>query len=294
MYLTKFLQTGNAIIYEVYTLKNFTADAPMHLPLPLLILPTLPLSWLRTLLARVPAIIPSSCAVCGLRASKVLCEPCRQQFFDIAEVRCGCCALPLVAAATNETADATPTCGACLANPPAFDATFAVADYQAPIDQLVLSLKFGGRLALATLFADLMRDTLLSTGVLYAAQAQLPTRLIPVPLSANRLQHRGFNQSLEIARVLGRHFGVPVLPTSMERVRETRSQAELPLADRRQNVRHAFIVRSGAESHILGQHVGVVDDVMTTGETLQEIALTLKRFGATRVTNFVFARTLPR
>ena len=209
-------------------------------------------------------------------------------------MRCGCCALPLVAPATHQSVDAAPLCGACLANPPAFDATFAATDYQAPIEQLVLALKFGGRLALAPLFADLLRDTLLSTCAAYQAKARLPTRLIPVPLSPHRLQQRGFNQSREIARALGRHLGVPVLPTSMERVRETRSQAELPLADRQQNVRHAFIVRSGAESTIRGQHVGVVDDVITTGETLQEIALTLKRFGATRVTNFVFARTLPR
>ena len=115
-----------------------------------------------------------------------------------------------------------------------------------------------------------------------------------MPLSARRLQQRGFNQSLEIARVFGRHLGVPVLSTAMERVRETRSQAELPLTDRRHNVRHAFIVRAGAESQIAGQHIGVVDDVMTSGETLQEIAITLKRFGAMRVTNFVFARTLPK
>lgn len=183
-------------------------------------------------------------------------------------------------------------CGACLAQPPAFDRTLAATDYQAPVDQLVLALKFGGRLALAPLFGELLRDTLLGSRTDVESAHTLPTRLIPVPLNASRLQQRGFNQSLEIARTLGHQLGVQVLPASMERVRDTRPQAELPLSARQQNVRHAFIVRANTESHIAGQHIGVVDDVMTTGETLQEMAMTLKRFGATRVTNFVFARTL--
>lgn len=258
-------------------------------------------SWLRAALAKLPAVLPSSCAVCGLRASNVLCDPCRHQFFHEPATRCSCCALPLAAGtipAANLSFGALPVCGACLVQPPAFDRTLTAADYQAPIDQLVLGLKFGGRLALAPLFGELLRDSLLSSGAAATSTADkshnLPTCLIPVPLSAQRLQQRGFNQSLEIARTLGRHLGVPVLPTLMERVRETQPQAELPLSKRQQNVRHAFIVRAGAESPIADQHVGVVDDVMTTGETLQEIAVTLKRFGAVRVTNFVFARTLPK
>ena len=260
-------------------------------------------SWLRAALAKLPALLPSSCAVCGLRARHVLCDPCRHQFFQDRATRCSCCALPLVAGASpaanpDTNVDYSPVCGACLAHPPAFDRTLTAADYQAPIDQLVLGLKFGGRLALAPLFGELLRDTLLSSGATAASTANnshsLPTCLIPVPLSAQRLQQRGFNQSLEIARTLGRHLGVQILPTSMERVRETQPQAELPLLKRQQNVRHAFIVRAGVESSIAGQHVGVVDDVMTTGETLQEIAVTLKRFDAARVTNFVFARTLPK
>ena len=253
-------------------------------------------SQLRILLDTLISILPSSCAVCGLRAHKVLCDPCHQQFFQQPPTRCRCCALPLMSATSlPNTATTTPTaqiCGACLAQPPAFDHTLAASDYEAPVDQLVLALKFGGRLALAPLFGELLRDTLLSSRADGELSQSLPTRLIPVPLSALRLQQRGFNQSLEIARTLGHQLGVRVLPASMERVRDTRPQAELPLSARQQNVRHAFIVRADAESHIAGQHIGVVDDVMTTGETLQEIAVTLKRFGATRVTNFVFARTL--
>ena len=257
--------------------------------------------------------IPSSCAVCGLRAKNVLCEPCRSQFFHAKVYRCVCCALPLSFAPVVET---SPVCGTCLSNPPAFDATLVATDYQAPIDQLVLGLKFGGRLALAPLFGDLLRDAVLSSQAVpnfadahsrassdahsrtssdaHSRTSSLPSCLIPVPLSATRLQQRGFNQSLEISRPLAVHLGVPVLARSMERVRDTRPQSALPVNARRQNTRDAFIVRAESVKLIAGRHVGVVDDVMTTGETLQEIATTLKRFGATRVTNMVFARTLPR
>ena len=249
------------------------------------------LAGARGLLALLPQVIASSCAVCGLRAKALLCAPCRQQFFQTVSTRCSCCALPL---ATNAPSVVVPVCGACLAAPPAFDATVVAADYQAPLDQLVLQLKFGGKLALAALFGDLLRDALLHLHATEKINPELPTCLIPVPLSARRLQQRGFNQSLEMARPLARHLGVPVLATTMERVRETRPQSELPVAERRQNIRDAFIVRAAAQSLIAGQHVGVVDDVMTTGETLHELASTLKRFGASRVTNLVFARTLPR
>lgn len=242
-------------------------------------------------MAHLPVLIPSSCAVCGLRAQHVLCSPCRDQFFYAEALRCTCCALPL--SFVPDAASAT-VCGACLSDPPAFDATIVAADYQAPVDQLVLGLKFGARLALAPLCGALLRDAVLSSKATPNFAHSLPTCLIPVPLSPHRLQQRGFNQSLEIARPLARHLGVPVLARSMERVRDTRPQSALPVNARRQNMRDAFIVRTESVALVAGRHVGVVDDVMTTGETLQELATTLKRFGATRVTNLVFARTLPR
>ena len=254
-------------------------------------LSTRSLSWLQHALAKLPTLIPSSCAVCGLPAEDVLCEPCRQQFFQGGPTRCASCALPLT---YRGEATLTPVCGICLKHPPAYDATIVAADYQAPIDQLVLGLKFGAKLAFAPLFARLLRDALLAAHDAKDVETSFPTCLIPVPLSLERLQQRGFNQSLEIAKPLARHLGLPVRARSLERIRDTQPQAGLAVSDRHNNLRGAFIVRDESVAHICGQHVGVVDDVMTTGETLQELATTLKRFGATRVTNLVFARTLPR
>ena len=180
-------------------------------------------------------------------------------------------------------------CGACLDQPPAFDATFAAVDYGAPVDQLVVSLKFGSRLALAPTFARLMRDALLLPA---APQPALPSVLLPVPLGATRLAQRGFNQALEIARPLSRTLGIKLEPRLATRLRDTSAQSSLHPEQRRKNVRNAFMISHEFVDRLHGQHVGVVDDVMTTGETLNELAATLKRFGAARVTNFVFARTL--
>jgi ComF family protein len=175
--------------------------------------------------------------------------------------------------------------------PPAFDATIVAADYAPPTDQLVLALKFGSRLALAPLFARMLRDAILQART---ENISLPTRLTAVPLGPQRLVERGFNQALEIAKPLSRSLGIQLAPQLMSRLRDTHAQALLHPDERHKNIKGAFVVMPHAADDIKGQHVGVVDDVITTGQTLNEIAATLKRFGAARVTNFVFARTLPK
>jgi ComF family protein len=124
-----------------------------------------------------------------------------------------------------------------------------------------------------------------------AASLALPTLLTAVPLGRQRLAARGFNQALEIAKPLSRLLGTPLPAQAVCRLRDTQAQAQLHLKERHDNLRHAFSVTPEAIAQVRGQHVGVIDDVITTGETLNELAATLKRFGAVRVTNLVFART---
>lgn len=192
------------------------------------------------------------------------------------------CALPLPAINTIPAK----ICGECLKRPPAFDATIVAVDYTPPVDQLVLALKFGNRLALAPLFARALHDAALRSEGL-----SRPARLTAVPLGPRRLAERGFNQALEIAKPMSRSLGIKLDANIIERMRDTQAQAMLHPDERHKNIRSAFIVPSRAMDLVRGQHIGVVDDVITTGETLNELAATLKRFGATRVTNFVFART---
>jgi len=155
-----------------------------------------------------------------------------------------------------------------------------------PVDQLVLQLKFGHRLALAALLARLLRDAIAERPSLV-----LPALLCPVPLGPRRLAERGYNQALEIARPLSRSLGVALHARLASRVLETAAQSSVAPDQRQRNIAGAFAVPDA--SLVQGRHIGIVDDVMTSGRTLNELAATFKRHGAARISNFVFARTPP-
>ena len=225
-------------------------------------------------------IIPCSCLLCGTENRQPVCAACQRQFFTEPQPRCLCCALPVHPHDQR--------CGQCLANPPAFQSTVVACQYVAPLDQLILTLKFGHQLTVAPALAAILAQAMLS-----ADRRSLPDLLMPVPLSGARLAQRGFNQSLEIARPLAKLLNLPLYPQLLRRVRNTTAQTLLPPSQRRENILHAFSPDPDYEDRIPGRHIGVVDDVMTTGATLHEIAACLKRHGARQVSNLVFARTPP-
>jgi ComF family protein len=239
------------------------------------------LRWARTLAC---TLLPNSCALCGEEAGRAVCTPCTLRHAAPGAARCSCCANPL-----GPTELPGQSCGACLAGQPDYDATVVAVDYAAPLDGLVLGLKFGARLPLAPWCADLLRDA-----VLARPGWPLPDLLCPVPLGPRRLQERGFNQALEIARPLARAIGVPLQPRLATRAVETAAQSGVRPRERAANIRGAFEITPAMAEKIQGRHVGVVDDVMTSGHTLNELAATLKAAGAARVSNLVFARTPPR
>jgi ComF family protein len=241
------------------------------------LMPVRPPPWTRRLprtLLRL--LLPSNCALCGAGCDGVVCTPCQDHFCLPVTNRCGRCANP---------SDSS-TCGTCLSYPPSFDATVAAVDYAPPLDHLVLQLKFSARLPLAPWFAHMLRDAVLARSAL-----PLPDLLCPVPLGPTRLVERGFNQALEIARPLAGALGVALHPTLAVRQVDTRAQSGVSPHERAENIRGAFGVDD--PDLVAGRHVGIVDDVMTSGHTLEELAATFKRFGAARVTNLVFARTPP-
>ncbi len=175
-------------------------------------------------------------------------------------------------------------CADCVGEPPPFDATFALADYRAPLDALALGLKFRARLMLAREFARRL------AGLAEDSWQGLPERpdvIAPVPLAAQRLAERGYNQAWQIAKPLARALNVRGDATLLHRVIHTAPQSRLDRDARRQNVGRAFEVAKP----VRGLHVGIVDDVMTTGATLEALAHMLKAAGARRVTNFVALRT---
>lgn len=210
-----------------------------------------------------------SCFLCRGAAREALCGECEAELPWLPEAVCPRCALASPGGAL---------CGRCLAEPPRFDATLAALWYRFPADVLVQSLKFGGALPLARYLASLLARRI--------ARGERVDCVVPVPLAAARLRGRGYNQAAEIARRLGA-AGVEL--ALCERTRDGPPQMELPFAERQRNVHGAFRVRRS----LAGATVAVVDDVMTTGATLDELARALKGAGAARVVNWVLARTPP-
>lgn len=220
--------------------------------------------------------LPQDCFLCAAAAGNdLLCQACANDLPRLPGFCCPVCALP------------TPlgeTCGVCLKQAPHFDATLSCFSYLFPVDCLVQALKYRHRLVVSDFLANALLEAL-------ATPPNLPPPadlLLALPLSAPRLRQRGFNQALEIARPLSRRLGLPLLVDGYTRVIDTAPQASLPWKERRQNIRGAF----ECTLDLTGKTVIVVDDVMTTGATLNEFARTLKKHGAARVSNWVTARAL--
>jgi len=187
---------------------------------------------------------------------------------------CQQCSAPLPAHADDSH------CGHCQKRPPAFDTTTALFHYRPPVDYLIKQLKFANELAIIPLLSALLSARLTTRA------APLPSLLIPVPLHQTRLRERGFNQATELARRVGRELGIRSDHRLCTRNRDTRPQSLLSPNARRLNLRNAFSVK---HRQIAG-HVAIIDDVMTTGQTSNELARVLKKAGAEQVEVWVIAR----
>ena len=216
-------------------------------------------------------IVPQACLLCGAwSGSACLCRACDDALVRLPVERCERCALPVTAGRV---------CGSCLSDPPRYDATLAAFAYAFPLDALVQALKYGGRLVIARLLGEALAQTV---------AAELADLIVPMPLSVQRLRERGFNQALEIARPVARATGIPLAPRACRRVIDTPAQAALPWKARAGNVRGAFV----CDRDVRGLNVAVVDDVMTTGATVNELARNLRRAGAAEIRVWVVARAL--
>ena len=235
--------------------------------------------------------LPNQCALCGNLSQRTLCRGCDETYWNEPRARCLRCALPLPAlrlacAAPRNARSAgrrelDRQCASCIADPPHFDATLALADYRAPLDTLALDLKFRASLATAHAFARLRHAACENSDL------PLPEVVAPLPWSEKRLTGRGYNQAWAVARPLARRLGVEADAMLAVRTTNTLPQSKLDLDTRRRNVANAFAVTRD----VRGRHVAIVDDVMTSGATLDALARTLKAAGARRVTNFVALRT---
>lgn len=215
--------------------------------------------------------LPASCLLCAADTDgALLCPACAADLPRLPSAHCPQCA--------SETTLGE-RCGACLKNPPAFTRTIAVFRYEFPVDRLIQALKYSHQLALADWFGACLSHQI---------AADEHDLLLPLPLHPSRLQTRGFNQSLEIARVIHRRLGIPLDARSLARTRATPPQAALPHKERAKNVRGAF----ACASDLSGKRILLVDDVMTTGSTLRECARIIAMHGAAQISVAVAARAL--
>ena len=222
-------------------------------------------------------VLPPRCPGCGeiVATLNSFCPPCWGQLQFLGQSGCQTCGIPL------EATDAI-TCGGCLARPPRIDRTRAAVAYGDIARALAIRLKYGRKIALAKAMARYMIPLL--------GPVPDDALLVPVPLHRRRLASRGFNQSLLIAREIGRVRGLAVAPTLLRRTRATPPLKGMSFAERRRTVAGAFALRRGAT--LSGRTIILIDDVLTTGSTANACARTLRRGGAVRVELVSWARVV--
>ena len=177
---------------------------------------------------------------------------------------------------------AVPPCATCKATPLRYDYARSAAVYEGALREALHAFKFAGRRALAGPLGDLAAEQCVGS---------LPEgidALIPVPLARERERERGFNQATLLARRIGRRLGAPTRPGWLVRTRSTRPQSDLSAAERRANVRGAF----RATDRVAGRHLLLIDDILTTGATLEACARALREAGARRVGVLTVARVV--
>jgi ComF family protein len=202
-----------------------------------------------------------------------VCQSCRRDLPWLG-IACRQCARPL------HSSPACALCGHCQKQPPAFDRTIALFHYRPPVDHLIRRFKFAEELQIGSLLSALLAARLAERN------GDLPELLLPVPLHPARLRSRGFNQATEIARHVASELGIAIDYHACRRKRDTLAQSLLSHNARRLNLRNAFDVCRPPGA----LHIAIIDDVMTTGHTSNELARTLKQAGATHVEVWVIAR----
>lgn len=223
-------------------------------------------------------LLPPRCVLCGLSSASVcICTGCNADL-PRPGPHCYRCGLPVASGDDN-------ICGACITKTPVFTRTVFPLQYSFPADRLVQAFKFNRQLAAGRVLSQLLCE------YVSANHLDIPDVLIPVPLHRLRMIKRGFNQACELGSHVSKVLGIPLLTTSLMRHRNTRAQSGLSRKQRRKNVRGAFYWRG---SNSPGNHVALIDDVMTTGTTATECARVLKKAGAKRVDVWVAARATSR
>ena len=199
-------------------------------------------------------IAPKHCLWCQMRTHShlTLCDECIHKL-SYNTHSCRNCAIPI------EQSNTTQCCHNCLRRPWPFNNIMVPLLYHPPISYFITELKFKHRLSHSKLMGELLLQAI--------DPSKIPALLIPVPLHAKRLRSRGFNQALEISKVINQHLHIPIDTTSIQRIKNTKPQSLLSKKERRGNLNNAFVIKK----EIQQKHLVLIDDVLTTGQTVNEL-----------------------
>lgn len=222
--------------------------------------------------------MPFTCVLCHHPALYPydLCAACHQEL-PILPHSCPRCAREIFISVAE--------CGECLKQPPPFDATYAMFAYEDGVKKLILDLKFMQTLINAEILGKLLIKKILTD---WYAHKKLPDVIIPIPLHPHRVKERGFNQAVEIARPIAKKLSISLQTSAVIRVKHTVAQATLVAEKRRENIKNAFAVNHDFSN----QHVAILDDVITTGQTITEFARVLKKSGAAQIDVWACAKRI--
>ena len=213
--------------------------------------------------------LSGTCFFCQNKSRRPCCNQCQKDFISTSN-RCPRC--------SRETKQPS-VCAHCIQDPPIQRFTHVLFDYKYPANHLIKAFKFQQHPELARYFAATISKNLIKTG-------KLPGLLLPVPLHKKRQRERGYNQSLEFAKQLAQILKLECRPSLCQRIRQTEPQSTLPMKDRKKNVKGAFKL-TGRPAE---KHVAIVDDVITSGTTITEVAKLLLEAGCERIDVWAIAR----
>jgi len=218
-----------------------------------------------------------------------ICVSCRNEISLIGEPQCPLCGVPFAS-------DEVPShvCGECLRGKRPFSTARSIVIYKGEIRRAIQMLKYKGKTSMARPFGEMMAKSI--TGKNKQGSPETDTHgydynvIVPVPLHKTRLKERGFNQSLLLARVIGRTLGVPIDYLHLKRIRETVPQINLTGKKRFHNVKNAFQVQGS--NFFKDKRVLLIDDVYTTGATITECGKVIKKSGSQRIDVLTLARAV--
>jgi ComF family protein len=229
-------------------------------------------AYARQMRAVVRSALPQRCFFCADSGDSAICVPCSASLPRTSDDACPRCQLPSVAAQV---------CGRCLKRPPRWNTLVAPWRYEFPMDRALVAGKRASAFSVYQWFTHAINASRFS--------AVSVTGIVAVPSSTERLQQRGYNHAELIAELVAKQFNVPMEKNALVRIRNTETQYHRNWVERRANVRDAF----AATRSLAGQHVLLVDDVLTTGATLNELARVALEAGAASVNALVLARAQP-